>query len=93
MRLENFQTGKYQHRNVSIFIQDFIRPRGVVIGSELQGGQYQGSGGGGVDFPVDFVVTILVNGLCDNMLNLWKRTEIRAGHDLFFCTVWNPDGR
>ena len=70
---------------MSIFIQDFIRPLGVVIGSEMQGGQHQGSGGGGVDFSVDFVVSILVDGLCDNMLNLLKRTEIRAGDDLFFA--------
>jgi hypothetical protein len=95
MRLEDFQTGKHQHRNVSMFIQDFIRPLGVVIGSEMQGGQHQGSGGGGVDFPVDFVVTILVDGLCDNMLNLWKRTEIRAGDDLFFalCGTQMADDR
>ena len=81
--IEDFQGGKYQHRNVSMFIQDYIRPLGVVIGSENQGGQHQG--GGAVDFPVDFVVTILVDGLCDNMLNIWKRTEIRAGDDLFLA--------
>ena len=81
--LKDFRSGKYQHRNVSMFIQDYIRPLGVVIGSEHQGGQHQG--GGVVDFPVDFVVTILVDGLCDNMLNLWKRTEIRAGDDLFLA--------
>ena len=82
-KLENFRDGVYQHRNVSMFIQDYIRPLGIVIGSENQGGQHQP--GGAVDFPVDFVVTILVDGLCDNMLNLWKRTEIRAGDDLFFA--------
>ena len=67
-RLKDFRHGKYQHRNVSMFIQDYIRPLGIVIGSERQGGQHQP--GGAVDFPVDFVVTILVDGLCDNMLNL-----------------------
>ena len=81
--LKDFRCGKYQHRNVSMFIQDYIRPLGIVIGSENQGGQHQG--GGAVDFPVDFVVTILVDGLCDNMLNIWKRTEIRAGDDLFLA--------
>jgi hypothetical protein len=36
-----------------MFIQDYIRPLGIVIGSENQGGQHQP--GGSVDFPVDFV--------------------------------------
>jgi hypothetical protein len=83
--LADFRSGRYQHRNLSMFIQDYIRPLGVVIGSEHQGGQHQGVGGGAVDFPVDFVVTILVDGLCDNMLNLWRRTEIRAGDDMFLA--------
>lgn len=84
--LEDFRYGDNQHRNISMFIQDYIRPLGVVIGSDMQGGQHQG-GGGPVDFPVDFVVTILVDGLCDNMLNLWRRTEIRAGCDLLLALV------
>jgi hypothetical protein len=82
---EDFRSGPYQHRNISMFIQDYIRPLGVVIGSDMQGGQHQP--GGSVDFPVDFVVTILVDGLCDNMLNLWRRTEIRAGSDLLLALV------
>ncbi|KAJ1464857.1 hypothetical protein T484DRAFT_1757790 [Baffinella frigidus] len=82
---EAFYGGPYQHRNVSMFIQDYIRPLGVVIGSDMQGGQHQG--GGTVDFPVDYVVTILVDGLCDNMLNLWRRTDIKAGCDLLLALV------
>ena len=51
---------------------DYTRPLGVVIGSDRQGGQHQGRvGGRGVDVPVDYTVTILVDGLCHNMLNLW----------------------
>ncbi|KAJ1468540.1 hypothetical protein T484DRAFT_1755107 [Baffinella frigidus] len=82
---EDFRGGPHQHRNVSMFLQDYIRPLGVVIGSDMQGGQHQS--GGTVDFPVDFVVTVLVDGLCDNMLNLWRRTEIRAGSDLLLALV------
>ena len=84
-KLKDFQGGIYQHRNLSMFVQEYIRPLGVVIGSDKQGGQHQGHGGRGVDFPVDYVVTILVDGLCDNMLNLWRRCEIRAGDDLFLA--------
>ncbi|KAJ1469374.1 hypothetical protein T484DRAFT_1754519 [Baffinella frigidus] len=83
--LIDFQAGRYQHRNISMFVQDYIRPLGVVIGSEHQGGQHQGQYGGAVDYPVDYVVTILVDGLCDNMLNLWRRTEINAGDDLMLA--------
>ncbi|KAJ1466307.1 hypothetical protein T484DRAFT_1756749 [Baffinella frigidus] len=78
--LSDFHGGRTQHRNISMFIQDYIRPLGVVIGSNKQGGQHQG--GGSVDAPVDFVVTILVDGMCESMINLWRRTEIRAGDDL-----------
>jgi hypothetical protein len=89
--LEDLQCGEFQHRNISMFIQDYIRPLGVVIGSQHQGGQHQG--GGVVDFPVDFVVTILVDGLCDNMLNFWRRTDIIAGDDLLLvlCGYQNHD--
>ena len=81
-----FKGGPYQYRNVSMFVQDYIRPLGVVIGSDRQGGQHQGGQGGkGVDFPVDYTVTMLVDGVCDNMLNLWQRTEIRAGDDLMLA--------
>ena len=83
-KMKDFKGGDYQHRNISLFIQDYIRPLGVVIGSDNQGGQHQGSNGA-VDFPVDHVVTILVDGLCDNMMNLWRRTEIRAGCDLLLA--------
>jgi hypothetical protein len=80
-KLADFQQGRTQHRNLSMFVQDYIRPLGVVIGSDKQGGQHQG-GLDAVDAPVDFVVTILVDGMCDSMLNLWRRTDIRAGDDL-----------
>ena len=85
--LEDFSTGPHQHRNISMFVQDFIKPLGVVIGSDNQGGQHQGhsGGGGGVDFPVDHIVTVLVDGLCDNLVNLWRRTDVRAGDDLFLA--------
>ena len=82
MGFETFQRGEMQHRNLSMFIQDYVRPLGIVIGSENQGGQHQGDGRSAVDFPVDYVVTILVDGLCDNLLNIWKRADIKAGDDL-----------
>ena len=40
-----------------------------------------------MDFPVDYVVTILVDGLCDSLCNLWKRCDVRAGADLMLALV------
>ena len=88
MRLDDFKSGKYQHRNISMFIQDYIRPIGVVIGSDHQGGQHQGDPGA-CDFPVDFVATLLVDGLCDNLMNLWRGSDINAGDDLLLVLVGN----
>ena len=83
MGIESFRPGHKNHyTNLSLFLQDYVRPLGVVIGSEHQGGQHQGDNRGAVDFLVDYVVTILVDGLCDNLVNLWKRAEIKAGDDL-----------
>lgn len=69
-----------QKENIEMFIRDFIRPLGVVIGSEMQGGQHQG--GGAVDWPVDFVATIQVDGHCNNLNNVWRRCDVQAGSDL-----------
>jgi hypothetical protein len=80
--LTDFHSGPDQYRNLALFVQDYVRPIGVVIGSDNQGGQHQGDSRGAVDNPVDYVVTILVDGLCDNLVNLWKRAEVKAGDDL-----------
>jgi len=88
MKLKDFRKGMHQHRNISMFIQDCIRPIGIVIGSDHQGGQHQGDPGA-CDFPVDFVATLLVDGLCDNLMNIWRECDINAGDDLLLVLVGN----
>jgi hypothetical protein len=63
------------------FVRDHIVPFGVVIGSENQGGQHEGTNMA-VDWPVNFVVTICVDGFNENMVNLWRRCQVGAGDQL-----------
>jgi hypothetical protein len=47
----------------------------------LQGGQTQGTDANNV-FPVDHVTSLLLDGKCINIINLWRKHEISAGDDL-----------
>jgi hypothetical protein len=53
---------------------------GSVIGSEKQGGQHEG--GSTVDWPVNFITTMCVDGFCDNLVNFWRNVNVHAGDDL-----------
>ena len=53
---------------------------GSVIGSEKQGGQHEG--GSIVDWPVNFITTMCVDGFCDNLVNFWRNVNVHAGDDL-----------
>ena len=85
IKFEDFQHPLKKFHAISCFVRDCVRPIGIVIGSENQGGQHQGNGAGAVDWPTDFVVTILVQGLCDNTANHWRCCEISAGDDLMLA--------
>ena len=65
---------------VSIF-RDVCRPMGVVIGSDKQGGQHQGSNKA-VTFPVDFVATVSIDGRNENLCNFWKCCDVNSGDPL-----------
>ncbi|KAJ1465417.1 hypothetical protein T484DRAFT_3637357 [Baffinella frigidus] len=64
-------------------IRDHFRPLGVVIGSEKQGGQHQGSNTA-VTWPVAFIVTISINGKNENLCNYWRGMNISSGSELGF---------
>jgi hypothetical protein len=85
IKFTDFQDPLKKFHAISCFVRDCVRPIGIVIGSENQGGQHQGNGAGAVDWPTDFVVTILVQGLCDNTANHWRCCEISAGDDLMLA--------
>ena len=62
-------------------IQNIIRPFGIPLGSEKQGGQHQGSNSAST-WPVDFVTTMTIDGLVINMVNIWRGHDISSGDDL-----------
>ena len=66
-----------------VLIRDHFRPLGVVIGSEKQGGQHQGSNTA-VTWPVAFIVTISIDGRNENLCNYWRAMDISSGSELGF---------
>ena len=65
----------------TVIFRDVCRPIGVVIGSDKQGGQHQGSNKA-VTFPVDFVATVSVDGRNENLCNFWKCCDVNSGEPL-----------
>jgi hypothetical protein len=81
--ITDFQSADQFTRQMAceLFVRDHIVPFGVVIGSENQGGQHEGTNMA-VDWPVNFVATICVDGFNENMVNLWRRCQVGAGDQL-----------
>ena len=76
-------------RHALRFVQEIARPFGVAHGSEKQGGQHEGSGSA-VTFPVNFITTLVVGGKVDNLVNMWRESDISAGDDLILHLAWLP---
>ena len=74
---------------VDHLIKNVIRPFGVPLGSEKQGGQHQGSNKA-VTWPVDFVTTMTIDGLVLNLVNNWRHDDINSGDDLMFFVENQP---
>lgn len=62
-------------------IRDVFIPFGVPRGSDMQGGQTQGSNAPNI-YPVDHVTSMLLDGKCINIINIWKKHDISAGDDM-----------
>jgi hypothetical protein len=76
------------------FIQEVARPFGVAHGSENQGGQHEGSAGP-VTYGVNFITTLCVGGMVENLVNCWRDSHISAGDDLIYhfarCPIAKAD--
>lgn len=48
---------------------------------DTQGGQTQGSNAPNI-YPVDHVTSMLMDGKCINLVNLWRRHDISSGDDM-----------
>jgi len=71
------------------FITDVARPFGVVIGSEKQGGQHEGSTKP-VTYPVNFIATMAVCGRIENVTNMWREHDMSNGDELIFHLEYLP---
>lgn len=64
------------------FLETFLRPFGVMVGSDMQGGQHEGGAGRIATYPVDYVASFLIDGKCRKLNNAWRHINIAAGDDL-----------
>jgi hypothetical protein len=73
--------GEFTEEMVFRFLQTFIRPFGVMHGSEKQGGQHEGKNTA-VTFPVDYVSTFAVAGKLLKVNNLWRNSNVSGDSEL-----------
>ena len=71
----------YTLEDVKHLCRHLCRPFGVAHGSEKQGGQHEG-GMGPVTWPVNFVISLILDGKDANVVNIWHRYNVEAGNDL-----------
>lgn len=76
-------------RDALRFVNLVARPFGVCHGSEMQGGQHEGSNAPAT-FPVNFITSLAVSGRIENLVNLWRDSDIEAGRDLVLHLEWLP---
>jgi len=71
----------YSHEDIKYLVRHLCRPFGVAHGSEKQGGQHEGSLAP-VTWPVNFVISLVLDGKDANVVNIWHRHNVEAGNDL-----------
>ena len=72
---------QYNLEDLKHIIRNLCKPFGIAHGSEKQGGQHEG-GMSPVTWPVNFVITLTLDGKDANVVNIWHRYNIEAGNDL-----------
>ena len=85
---------QYNYEDLKHIVRNLIRPFGVAHGSEKQGGTHEGSLSPAT-WPVNFVISLTLDGKEANVVNVWNSHDIEAGNDLVFrlkC-VPLPDNR
>jgi hypothetical protein len=71
----------YNYNDIKHIVRHLIRPFGVTHGSEKQGGQHEGTMSA-VQWPVSFVVSLILDGKDANLVNIWNSHDVEAGNDL-----------
>jgi hypothetical protein len=71
----------YNYNDIKHIVRNLIRPFGIAHGSEKQGGQHEGSMSS-VQWPVSFVISLILDGKDANLVNIWNYHDVEAGNDL-----------
>jgi hypothetical protein len=71
----------YNYEHIKHIVRHLIRPFGVAHGSEKQGGQHEGTMSS-VQWPVSFVISLILDGKDANLVNIWNYHDVEAGNDL-----------
>jgi hypothetical protein len=71
-------------RAVRLLVQQTFVPHGICAGSEHQGGQHEHEGGRPVQAPVNFIITMTVDGKNIDLVNYWYGSDMTAGDELIF---------
>lgn len=67
--------------NAETLIADMFRPFGIAHGSEKQGGNHEGTLNPVIG-PTNFVTTMVIDGKVQNLANIWRCCDVRAGDRL-----------
>ncbi len=71
----------YNYADIKHIVRHLVRPFGIAHGSEKQGGQHEGSLSS-VQWPVSFVISLILDGKDANIVNIWNHCDVEAGNDL-----------
>jgi hypothetical protein len=80
-RFNGTVTQTYNYEDIKHIVRHIIKPFGVAHGSEKQGGQHEGTMSS-VQWPVSFVVSLILDGKDANVVNIWNYHDVEAGNDL-----------
>ena len=80
-RFNGTQMQAYNYSDIKHIVRHLIKPFGVAHGSEKQGGQHEGTMSS-VQWPVSFVISLILDGKDANVVNVWNYHDVEAGNDL-----------
>lgn len=80
-RFDGTARNNYNYADIKHVVRHLVRPFGIAHGSEKQGGQHEGSMSS-VQWPVSFVISLILDGKDANVVNIWNYMDVEAGNDL-----------
>lgn len=80
-RFNGTDAQNYNYDDLKHIVRHLVKPFGVAHGSEKQGGQHEGTMSS-VQWPVSFVISLILDGKDANVVNIWNFHDVEAGNDL-----------